>query len=235
MTSAALPVVRETTTLRDAIGGWRNRGLTVGLVPTMGALHEGHLSLVRTAKARCDRVVASLFVNPRQFAPHEDFERYPRDEAGDGALLAGAGCDLLYAPDRSVMYPDGFATNVIVSSVSTKLEGEYQAAFFRRRRHRGGEALAAGAAGCRVLRRERLSAAAGDKTHGRRSRHPRGDPRLPYSARTRRPGDVVAQCVSRRRPTAHRRAPQSRPARRDQSRTRGRANRRGRSGRFAAS
>jgi pantoate--beta-alanine ligase len=116
--------------LRDAVGQWRAAGLKVGLVPTMGALHEGHLSLVRTAKQRCDRVVASLFVNPRQFAPHEDFERYPRDEAGDAALLASAGCDLLFAPERGAMYPPGFATNVIVSGVSTPLEGEFRPHFF---------------------------------------------------------------------------------------------------------
>jgi pantoate--beta-alanine ligase len=90
----------------------------------MGALHEGHLSLVRTAKEKLRPGRSrALFVNPRQFAPHEDFERYPRDEAGDAALLASAGCDLLYAPERSVMYPAGFATNVIVSDVSTPLEG----------------------------------------------------------------------------------------------------------------
>lgn len=109
---------------------WRARGLTVGLVPTMGALHEGHLSLVRGAKAKCDRVIASLFVNPKQFAPHEDFERYPRDEAGDGAMLANAGCDLLYAPERAAMYPDGFTTNVLVPAVSTMLEGEFRPHFF---------------------------------------------------------------------------------------------------------
>jgi pantoate--beta-alanine ligase len=96
----------------------------------MGALHEGHLSLVRTAKERTDRVVTTLFINPRQFAPHEDFERYPRNEAGDAAMLAGAGCDLLYAPERAVMYPEGFSTNVIVSDVSTPLEGEFRPHFF---------------------------------------------------------------------------------------------------------
>jgi pantoate--beta-alanine ligase len=96
----------------------------------MGALHEGHLSLVRSGKERCTRAIASLFVNPRQFAPHEDFERYPRDEAGDAALLATAGCDVLYAPERTVMYPAGFATNVIVADVSTTLEGEFRPHFF---------------------------------------------------------------------------------------------------------
>ncbi|MFN3463704.1 MAG: pantoate--beta-alanine ligase [Terricaulis sp.] len=128
--STPLPVVRDVAALRNDIGAWRKAGLRVGLVPTMGALHEGHLSLVRAAKEKCDRVVATLFVNPRQFAPHEDFERYPRDEAGDAAMLAGAGCDLLYAPDRAVMYPEGFATNVIVSDVSTPLEGEFRPHFF---------------------------------------------------------------------------------------------------------
>ena len=128
--TAPLPVVRDVLSLRNEIAAWRKAGLSVGLVPTMGALHEGHLSLVRTAKEKTVRVIATLFVNPRQFAPHEDFERYPRDEAGDSAMLAGAGCDLLYAPERAVMYPDGFSTNVIVSDVSTPLEGEFRPHFF---------------------------------------------------------------------------------------------------------
>lgn len=128
--TSSLPVVRDVPSLRKEIAAWRASGLRVGVVPTMGALHEGHLSLVRTAKEKCDRVIATLFVNPRQFAPHEDFERYPRDEAGDSNMLAGAGCDLLYAPERAVMYPEGFATNVIVSDVSTPLEGEFRPHFF---------------------------------------------------------------------------------------------------------
>jgi pantoate--beta-alanine ligase len=130
MGDSSLPVVRDVPALRDAVGAWRRAGLSVGLVPTMGALHEGHLSLVRTAKERCDRVVASLFVNPKQFAPHEDFDRYPRDEAGDARMLAAAGCDLLFAPERSVMYPDGFATSVIVADVSVPLEGDFRPHFF---------------------------------------------------------------------------------------------------------
>ncbi len=129
-TAAQLPVARTLTDLLASVAAWRKAGLSVGLVPTMGALHEGHLSLVRTAKQRCDRVAASLFVNPRQFGPHEDFERYPRDEAGDSALLASAGCDLLYAPERAAMYPPGFSTNVIVADVSTPLEGEFRPHFF---------------------------------------------------------------------------------------------------------
>ncbi|QGZ94611.1 pantoate--beta-alanine ligase [Terricaulis silvestris] len=130
MAQSILPAVRDVTALRDAVRAWRKAGLRVGLVPTMGALHEGHLSLVRAAKERCDRVVASLFVNPRQFAPHEDFERYPRDEGGDSQMLAGAGCDLLFAPERGVMYPEGFATSVIVADVSVPLEGDFRPHFF---------------------------------------------------------------------------------------------------------
>ena len=125
-----LPVVRSVEALRSSVAAWREQKRTVGMVPTMGALHEGHLSLVRAAKERCGRVVATIFVNPKQFAPHEDFERYPRDEAGDAAQLAAAGCDLLFAPERAVIYPEGFATNVIVASVSTPLEGEMRPHFF---------------------------------------------------------------------------------------------------------
>lgn len=130
MTNAVLPTVRDVPALRAAVNAWRAQSLRVGLVPTMGALHEGHLSLVRAAKANCDQVVGSLFVNPRQFGPHEDFERYPRDEARDSEMLANAGCDLLYAPDRAAMYPEGFTTNVLVPSVSTMLEGEFRPHFF---------------------------------------------------------------------------------------------------------
>jgi len=130
MAATSLPVARNVAALRAQVRDWRAQGLSIGLVPTMGALHEGHLSLVRAAKAKCDRVVASLFVNPKQFAPHEDFERYPRDEAGDAAMLAGAGCDLLFAPERASMYPDGFATSVAVANVSAPLEGEFRPHFF---------------------------------------------------------------------------------------------------------
>jgi pantoate--beta-alanine ligase len=93
-------------------------------------LHEGHLSLVRAAKERCGFVVASLFVNPRQFAPGEDLERYPRDEAGDAAMLASAGCDLLYAPARETIYPPGFSTSVDAGPIAAPLEGEMRPHFF---------------------------------------------------------------------------------------------------------
>ena len=125
-----LPIVRTIAGLRAAVAGWRAAGLTVGLVPTMGALHAGHLSLVGLAKTHADRCVASLFVNPRQFAAHEDLDRYPRDEAGDAAKLAAAGCDLLFAPPHAEVYPPGFATSVTVDGISAPLEGVIRPHFF---------------------------------------------------------------------------------------------------------
>jgi pantoate--beta-alanine ligase len=119
----ALPVARILTALRAELASWRATGQRIGLVPTMGALHEGHLSLVRLARSRADKVVASLFVNPTQFGPGEDFASYPRDEARDAALLRAAGCDLLYAPEAGDIYPPGFATCVTVAGVTGEMEG----------------------------------------------------------------------------------------------------------------
>ena len=90
-----LPIVRSVAAIRGHLTPWRERRQTVALVPTMGSLHEGHLSLIRHARAQADRVVASVFVNPRQFGPAEDFSTYPRDEVGDARLLAEAACDLM--------------------------------------------------------------------------------------------------------------------------------------------
>ena len=126
----ALPVVRTVSDLRAEVAAWRQAGLKVALVPTLGALHEGHLSLVRRALEEADRVVASVFVNPTQFAPGEDFEAYPRGEARDAELLASAGCHLLYAPSAVEMYPAGFSTTVVVSGVSGPLEGERRPTHF---------------------------------------------------------------------------------------------------------
>nr|WP_207459949.1 pantoate--beta-alanine ligase [Azospirillum sp. SYSU D00513] len=128
--NAQLPVARTVADLRARVAAWRREGQTVALVPTMGALHEGHLTLVRQAKERAGRVVASLFVNPTQFAPHEDFDRYPRDEAGDAAKLASAGCDLLYAPSVGEMYPEGFATSIAVGGPSEGLCGAFRPHMF---------------------------------------------------------------------------------------------------------
>lgn len=124
------PCVSSVSALRAQHESWRGAGLRIGFVPTMGALHEGHLSLVRLLKGHTDRVTASIFVNPRQFAPHEDLDAYPRDPSGDFAKLASAGCDLIFTPDRAAMYPAGFATSVEVSSVSEELEGAARPHFF---------------------------------------------------------------------------------------------------------
>ena len=126
----SLPVARTVPALRARVRDWRAQGLRVALVPTMGALHEGHLSLVRLARAQADRVVVSLFVNPRQFAPGEDFETYPRTEADDARLLQAERCDLLYAPGAADMYPAGAATTISVAGVSEPLEGAHRPHFF---------------------------------------------------------------------------------------------------------
>jgi pantoate--beta-alanine ligase len=122
--------MRSLAPLRTQIRAWRDAGEAVALVPTMGALHRGHLELVRLAKARCPRAVVSIFVNPAQFAPHEDFDRYPRDEAGDLGKLASVGCDLVWSPDRPVMYPEGFATRIVPAGAAEGLEGEFRPHFF---------------------------------------------------------------------------------------------------------
>jgi pantoate--beta-alanine ligase len=125
-----LPIVRTAADLRTAVAAWRADDLTVALVPTMGALHEGHLALVRRGLALADRVCVTLFVNPTQFAPHEDFDRYPRDEAGDAAKLADAGAHLLFAPERTEMYPAGEVTRVTVPGLGDVLEGQFRPQFF---------------------------------------------------------------------------------------------------------
>lgn len=120
--------LRSVAALREALAPARREGLIIGLVPTMGALHEGHLSLIGHARAQCDLVVVSLFVNPAQFNEQGDLDRYPRDEAADRRLAAEAGADLLFAPTVEEVYPAGFATSVEVLGVSERLEGESRGA-----------------------------------------------------------------------------------------------------------
>ncbi|PKQ09741.1 MAG: pantoate--beta-alanine ligase [Alphaproteobacteria bacterium HGW-Alphaproteobacteria-12] len=128
-TSHAIPVARTTASLRDVVSKWRKEGKTVALVPTMGALHEGHLSLVDLGRAKADRVIVSVFVNPTQFAPHEDFSAYPRTEAADAAKLKDRA-HLIFAPDAADMYPDGFATTISVTGVTEPLEGQFRPTHF---------------------------------------------------------------------------------------------------------
>jgi pantoate--beta-alanine ligase len=115
--------VRTVNELRDALAPERRAGHIIGLVPTMGAFHGGHLSLIRRAREQCDVVVVSLFVNPKQFGAGEDLEHYPRDEATDARLAEAEGVDLLFAPSREEVYPDGFATRVTVGRLTELLDG----------------------------------------------------------------------------------------------------------------
>ena len=118
-----MQTVKTLEMLRTALGQLRGDGKRIALVPTMGALHEGHLTLVRRAQNLADHVVASIFVNPKQFGPNEDLDAYPRQLAADAAFLESEGCALLWAPSAEAMYPAGFATNISVSGVSDGLCG----------------------------------------------------------------------------------------------------------------
>ena len=121
--ASSIATARTVKDLRAQIAKWRQAGETVALVPTMGALHAGHLSLIGIAKGHAGRVVASIFVNPSQFGPKEDFKRYPRDEAGDLKKLAEAGVDLVFLPSTDEMYPAGFSTKVSLPSLTDDLCG----------------------------------------------------------------------------------------------------------------
>lgn len=126
----SVPIVRAVAALRATVADWRRGGQRVAVVPTMGALHEGHLSLVRAAQQQADRVIVTLFVNPKQFNSTADLAAYPRTEEADAAKLAPLGADLLYAPDGDAVYPDGFATTVSVAGVSEGLCGAFRPGHF---------------------------------------------------------------------------------------------------------
>ena len=125
-----MDTVRTVTDLRTQVGAWRIAGETVGLVPTMGGIHEGHLALVRAAGERLDRTVDTLFVNPKQFGPGEDFGAYPRDQEGDAEHLEAEGVDLLFVPSESVMFPEEHSTRVEVAGLGSILEGAFRPDFF---------------------------------------------------------------------------------------------------------
>jgi pantoate--beta-alanine ligase len=130
MATSDITVARTVAALRDAVAAWRAHPQTVALVPTMGALHRGHLALVAAARRQCDRVVASLFVNPKQFGPREDFAAYPRDEAADLAKFRDGGVDLVFAPTVEEMYPAGFVTTVHITGIGDALEGAHRPGHF---------------------------------------------------------------------------------------------------------
>lgn len=126
-----MDTVRTATELRATVGAWRGEGRRIAFVPTMGAFHEGHLSLVRIARERGDRTVVSIFVNPTQFGPGEDLDRYPRREKEDRALLKREGCDLLFLPETDTVYPPGHATFVDPGGAAEGLEGDLRPGHFR--------------------------------------------------------------------------------------------------------
>lgn len=123
-------ILRKIADLRATIAGWRAAGERIGLVPTMGALHDGHLALVHASQAQCRRTVVSIFVNPTQFGPNSDFDRYPRDLAGDVAMLAPLGVDAVFAPEAAEMYPPGFASTVTVADLTEGLCGPHRPGHF---------------------------------------------------------------------------------------------------------
>lgn len=125
-----MQIIREIDELRREVGAIRAAGGTLALVPTMGALHAGHMALIAKAKHHASHVAASIFVNPTQFGPSEDFSRYPRQEAEDAAMLEASGCALLWAPRVATMYPDGHATSIRVAGVSEPLEGAHRPGHF---------------------------------------------------------------------------------------------------------
>ena len=125
-----LEVVRDVASLRAKVREWRRQDETVGLIPTMGALHDGHLALVKAALDSCDHAVTTIFVNPTQFAPNEDFEAYPRDEADDLFKLQALSADVVFVPPVEEMYADGFSTSVAVSGLTEGLCGATRPHFF---------------------------------------------------------------------------------------------------------
>ncbi|PPB82327.1 pantoate--beta-alanine ligase [Albidovulum inexpectatum] len=123
-------IIRTAAELRDKVAGWKRAGALVGVVPTMGALHDGHLSLARAARAQSDRVIVTVFVNPMQFNNPDDLAKYPRDEERDLALLDAEGVDVMFAPGPDEVYPEGFASKVSVAGVSEPMEGQFRPGHF---------------------------------------------------------------------------------------------------------
>lgn len=124
------PIIRTLSELRAMTNAWHGDGETIGVVPTMGALHDGHLSLVEAAKGGCDRVIVTIFVNPKQFNSPEDYENYPRTEHDDARKLERLAVDAIFVPDGDEMYPSGFSTGVSVAGLTEVLCGAHRPGHF---------------------------------------------------------------------------------------------------------
>ena len=171
----------------------RARGERIAFVPTMGALHAGHVALLEEGRRRGDKLVLSIFVNPTQFGPNEDLARYPRDLPGDLAKAAGAGTDVAFVPEPLDIYPPGFQTTIEVRELARGLDGALSARALRRRGHGGRQALQHRPARRGHLRPEGLPAARHRPAPGRRPGDGDRDRRPADRARARRPGHVLAQ------------------------------------------
>ena len=188
-----MQLARTIADLKRHLTKWRNSGARIGLVPTMGALHKGHMALVGAARARGDRVVATIFVNPKQFAPSEDLGAYPRREAADLDMLRGAGADLAFVPGRRGDLPAGFCHAGAGFGLDRRAVRRPPRRTFRRRRDRRRQAPDPIDAGRGLFRRKGLPAADGDPPARPRPRPAGSDRGGCDRARGRRAGAVVAQ------------------------------------------
>ena len=186
--------------MREAVAAWHAAGEKVALVPTMGALHEGHIALVTEAQKHARRVIVSIFVNPTQFAPHEDFKKYPRTFDSDRAQLEAADADAIYFPAVEEMYPPGFASRVLLlGPAAVGLEDRFRPTHFEGGSNGLLQAVHTEQGRFRHLRREGLSAAQGGDAHGPRPRSRHRDRAVGHLPRGRRPRNVLTQPLPLRR------------------------------------
>ncbi len=194
-----MEIIRTVAWMKQVGRAARQQERPLGLVPTMGALHEGHFSLVRAARAQCSPVVVSLFVNPKQFGPSEDLQKYPRTFEADCAALESLGVDYLFAPPAEEIYPNGFRTAVVVEGLRRATGRAFAPRAFSRRCDGGAETLRDCAAAYCILRPQGRAAASHYFADGARPESRRGDCGVPDRARGGRFGAFVAKCLPERR------------------------------------